>query len=547
MVENSEKGPGWAGGPLYKQGVAHFEAEEWEQAISAFSRLASEFPDDQELQQILADLRLKASLPLEETLRGRMRMRVRRLGRPALLVLGVVALIAVLAGVSYFIYTSWLLPARTVRDQQTHLRELHELAKGYLAAGEYDQAADLYRQILSEAPDDATAAAGLERVEELQELATAYDRALELTQEERWDEALEAWQAILAVDPNFRDVKYWTAFVQEQDVVGSLFVEAERRYESEDWSGAIEVLEDLRAQDMNYRRDEVEALLVSSLVNLAEQILSDAPDPAEVHSQVMELFDKAIQISPQNESVLSQRAVAEGYLHGCALFQEEDWEEAIEELQFVCEHELGYAGGHAVELLYQANLNCGDERAQAGDLQGALACYQAAGELPVDDTSEATARYAALLPSLTATPTTRRPASTATPTQPPRPPTPTPTRSPYSFHYVTGSAQPLSRPGCPAPSIQGRVLDAAGIGLQGVWVRLEWWNNHEEKMTGYDGEFGFAPLSIEHFADAVPFKVTVIRSPGDPSALSPTITLDFPGCDHGDHSGFTNVIFKAVQ
>ena len=55
MVENSEKGPGWAGGPLYEQGVAHFEAEEWEQAISAFSQLAREFPDDQELQQILAD------------------------------------------------------------------------------------------------------------------------------------------------------------------------------------------------------------------------------------------------------------------------------------------------------------------------------------------------------------------------------------------------------------------------------------------------------------------------------------------------------------
>jgi tetratricopeptide (TPR) repeat protein len=547
MVENAEKEPGWAESPLYEQGVVHFEAEEWEGAISAFSQLASEFPDDQELQQILADLRLKASLSQEEGHRGQMRMRIRRLGRPALLALGVVALIAVLAGASYFIYTNWLLPAQTVRDEQAHLRELHELARGYLAAGEYDRAADLYREILSEAPDDATATAGLERTAELKELATAYDRALELTQEERWEEALEAWQAILAVDPNFRDVKYWTAFVEQQDVVGSLFVNAELRYESGDWSSAIEALEDLRAQDINYRRDEVEALLVSSLVNLAEQTLSNASDPTEIHSQVMELFDKALQINPEDESVMSRRAAAEAYSQGFALFQEGDWEGAIQELQSVYEHEPGYAGGQAVELLYQANLNCGDERAQAGDLQGALACYQAASELPVDDTSEASARYAALLPSLTATPTTRRPASTATPTQPPRPPTATPTRSPYSFYYVAGSAQVLSRPGCPAPSIQGRVLDAAGTGLQGLWVRLEWWNNHEEKLTGYHGEFGFAPLSYEHFADAVPFKVTVIRSPSNPTPLSPTATFDFPGCYQADHDGFTNVIFKAFQ
>ena len=545
MVENSEKKPEWAETPLFEQGLAHYEAEEWEQASSLFSQLAAEYPGDQELQRILAELRLKATLSREEAAPGRIRMV--RPGRRVLLVFGAVALLVLVLGVSYAIYARWIVPTRATQQEAAHLSELHTLARGHLAAGEYDEAADLYTAILSEAPDDAVAAEGLRRVEELRTLATAYDRAMELTQEERWDEALEAWQAILAMDPNFRDVKYWTAFVEEQDVVGSLFVDAEGRYESGDWGGAIEALEELRAQDTNYRRAEVEALLVSSLMNLAEQMLSAAPDPAEVYNQVMELFDKAMQISPQDASVLTQRAVAEAYSQGFALFQGGDWEGAIEELQLAYEREPGYAGGQAVELLYEAYMRCGDERAQAGDLRGALACYQTASQLPVDDTSEATARYAALLPSLTATPTPRRPAATATPTRPPTPPTSTPTRSPYNFYYVAGSAQQLSRPGCPAPSIQGRVLDAAGVGLQGMWVRLEWWNNRDEKLTGYDGEFGFAPLAIEHFADAVPFKVTVIRSPSNPTPLSPTVALDFPGCHQAEHDGFTNVLFKAVQ
>ncbi len=179
-----------------------------------------------------------------------------------------------------------------------------------------------------------------------------------------------------------------------------------------------------------------------------------------------------------------------------------------------------------VELLYVANLRCGDQRAEEGDLQGALACYESASSLPVNDSSEASSSYAALVPMLTATPTRRPPVATATPT---RRPSPTPTESPYTYQYVAGSAQDLNRSGCPAPSIEGRVVDASGAGEPGVWVRLEWWGNHKDFLTGYNGEFGFAPLAQEHFADAVPFRLRVIRHPSDPAPRSPTVSLDFGG------------------
>ena len=473
---------------------------------------------------------------------------MRRVARAFLLVLAVVAVIALLAGVSYGVYAYWLVPARTLQDQVTHLRELHELARGYVAAGDYSRAADIYKEILSQESGDSTASAGLERAEELQELMIAYDRALELTREERWEEALEAWQAILAADSNFRDVKHWTAFVEEQDLLHALFTDAEIRYWGEDWSGAMEVLEQVRGQNADYRRPDVEVLLVGCLVNLAKQIIIEAPDPTDVYNQTMELFDKAVKIRPQDESVLTERAVAEAYSQGFARFQEEDWEGAVEELRFAYEHDFRYAAGKVVELLYLASIHCGDAQAEAGDFQGALACYEAASQLPVDDVSEAETKYAALLPMLTPTPTPRPPVPTATPGPKPTPtqtPTPTPTQSPYKFEYLPWLTQELSRPGCQAPSIEGRVTDAAGIGLPGVWVRLQWWENHDYRVTGYDGEFGFAPLGSENYHKSVPFRLTVIRSPSDPTPLSPTVSLDFPGCSI--HGGFTNVTFKSRQ
>jgi len=547
-----EKKPEYTEHPLYRQAMAHFEAGEWEDAISLFSQLAAGFPDDASLQQILADLRLKASLSRGESRRGRIEMR--RVARIFLLVLSVVAVMALLAGVSHRVYTNWLLPARTLRDQVTHLRELRELARGYMAAGDYARAADLYKEILSQVPDDSTATAGLERTEELQELVIAYDKALELTREERWDEALKAWQAILAADSNFRDVKHWTAFVEEQDLLSSLFKEAEVRYGSEDWSGAIEILEQVRGQNANYRRHDVEVLLVGSLVNLAKQILSEAPDPASVYNETMALFDKAIKIRPQDESVLTERAVAEAYSQGFALFQEEDWERAVEELRFAYEHNPPYATGKVVELLYLANIHCGDERAEAGDFQGALACYEAATELPVDDLSEASTKSAALLPMLTPSPTPRPPVPTATPGPRPTPtrtptptttPTPSPTQSPYTFEYLPWLTQELDRPGCQAPSIEGRVVDAAGIGLPGVWVRIQWFDRHDELPTYSSGGFGFAPLGPESWRGPVPLRLTVIRSKSDPTPLSQTITLNFEGCLINDL--FKNVTFKALQ
>jgi len=544
-----EKKPGYTEHPLYKQAMAHFEAEEWEDTVSLFSQLAAEFPDDEGLQQILADLRLKASLPREEIRRGRIDMR--RLARAFLLVLAVVAVIALLAGVSYGVYANWLLPARTLRDQVTHLRGLHELARGYMAAGDYTRAADIYKEILSQEPGDSTASAGLERAEELQELAIVYDRALELTREERWEEALEAWQAILAADSNFRDVKHWTAFVEEQDLLHALFTDAEIRYWGEDWSGAMEVLEQVRGQNADYRRPDVEVLLVGCLVNLAKQIIIEAPDPTDVYNQTMELFDKAIKIRPQDESVLTERAVAEAYSQGFARFQEEDWEGAVEELRFAYQNDPGYAAGKVVELLYLASIHCGDAQAEAGDFQGALACYEAASQLPVDDVSEAETKYAALLPMLTPTPTPRPRVPTATPGPKPTPtqtPTPTPTPKPaYEFLYQQGSMK--QAPQCTTIYLKGVVIGQGGAPTNNIVVRLRWHEFVDWRVSGRGamaGEWGFSPYgsqaeSPHAYHLPTTFLVDIVDQVGGSTPRSDTLAIDFVGCDVAGQ--FTDIKF----
>ena len=471
MAKGSNQRPVWAGHRLYREAIDRFEAEEWEEAASLLSQLAAEFPGDPELEQILASLRLKASLGQEQVSRGRSWLR--RAWRRALSGLGILAILVLLAALLYTIYARWLVPAWTVRDQVIRVRGLHQLARGYMAAEEYERAVDLYEEILEKVPDDDVAIAGLQRAEQLQSLADAYDRALSLTQEERWWEALWAWRMIRAQDPNFRDADYWLAFVKRQDDLRRFFQEAEMRYVVMDCEGALGALERLRSESPNYREEEVETMLAGCLVSLAKQKLWEADDPLSVRDEILELFDEAVQVRPRDQFLLAEGQVAEAYLDSHARLQP-GCEEELQELYTVYDPEADISPGQRFLVLYQLNVSCGDQRMATRDFQGARLCYVAAMEMPVDDASEARDKYAALVPMLTptATATPRPPTPIPTPrpaTPTPRPPTPTPLPSyQYSMKYIE------YWPNCGLTFVEGTVWKADGA-TQTRGARVKVW------------------------------------------------------------------------
>ncbi|MDH4208064.1 MAG: hypothetical protein OEV76_04245 [Anaerolineae bacterium] len=491
MTEGSNQRPVWAGHQLYREAMTRSEAQEWEEAASILSELAGEFPGDPELEQILASLRLKASLGQEQPPKGRSRLR--GAWRRAVAGGGILALVILMAALAYSIYARWLQPAWMARDQAIHVRELHQLAKGYMTAGEYDRAVSLYKEILDQVPDDNVALAGLHRAEQLRSLADEYDGALSLTQEERWWEALWAWRLILAQDPNFRDADYWLAFVERQDTLGQLLQEAEMRYAAGDWDEALASIKNLRSQSAEFQQEQVETLLAASSARLAEQRLWEADDPLTLREEVLELFDDAVQIRPGDQSLLAEAQVAEVYLDTYARLQP-DCEEQLKKLHTVYDPEAGSSPDQQFLLLYQVNVGCGDERAEARDFQGAQSCYLAAAEMPIDDVAEAGDKYVALIPMLTPTATaTPRP---PTPIPTPRPATATPTHtatvSPWRFALLGGPAHQGNTKypawGCGWLGVGGQVLDAAGGGLDGIKVRV-WSGSYEFPLVTSGGKW----------------------------------------------------------
>jgi tetratricopeptide (TPR) repeat protein len=494
MAEGANQRPEWAGHQLYQDAIARFEAEDWEEAASLLSRLAREYPGDPELEQILTGVRLKASLDQEQGPKGR--PGVRTLWRRSLYGLAVFAIVVLLATLAHTVYTRWLVPAWGVRDQLIQVRELHELARGYMAAGEYDKASSLYEEILDKAPEDEAARSGLQRAQQLKSLAEEYDRALSLTREERWWEALWAWRMIQAQDPNFRDADYWLDFVQRQDSLGQLFEEAEMSYAAGDWAGTIETLKRLRSQSVNYREEEVESLLAESLLTLAEQRLWESDDPETVREEVLELFDQAVQVRPRDQFLISQQQVAQEFLDSYARLQP-DCEEQLETVRAVYDPQADSSPDQRFLLLYQANVSCGDQRVAARDFQGARPCFVAAAEMPVDDVSGAGDKYVALIPMLTPTATATPRPPTPIPTRRPATPTPTytATRSPWRYSQLgapTYRDNDKNIAGCDWLGVGGQVLDTGGAGVSGVKVRV--WSGGYTFPLATSGDSRWTPL-----------------------------------------------------
>ncbi len=141
------------------------------------------------------------------------------------------------------------------------------------------------------------------------------------------------------------------------------------------------------------------------------------------------------------------------------------------------------------------------------------------------------------IPTQPPTPTLGPPTNTPVPPPPastptPRPPAPTNTPQPvYEYYYVSGPIRDFCHAGFCLPEISGEVRDAQGnpIDRYLVWIELdsdrfgvEYCAVGDEHKMLQPGQFKFESHGGQLFGD---YRLTVIRSQGDPTPLSATAYL----------------------
>ena len=431
--------------PRYLEALQLLQSGQWQEAIDALQALSQRYPDSRELETLLEQARLKASLDADwgGRIKGR---RLAFLPRRVLFRLALALLLVGLVYVSFVFYRQWYVPNRERVAAQAQELELQQRGQEALARGDYETAQAAFSSLLDVSSNDEAALAGLEEAERQAQLAADYEAALSAADAGDTAEAMALLRDLQARAPGYREVSRRLSELESTQGLGQLFAQAEEHYAASRWAEASSAYEALREQSFAYEQAAVEAHLFESYLAYGQALVNALPVRPQTIVDAQEAFRQALSLRPREPRATQEQELAYVYLLGLDYYEAGQWAEASAFLRSVYDRRPDYLGGFLAQQLYRVHLSIGDAHLALGEQMKAFEQYDTASLLAVDDVSEALLRMSGMAPGLTPTATatstpTPTPTSTSTPgpaeTPAPTPP-PSPTPAPLPIWYYAG-------------------------------------------------------------------------------------------------------------
>jgi len=107
-----------------------------------------------------------------------------------------------------------------------------------------------------------------------------------------------------------------------------------------------------------------------------------------------------------------------------------------------------------------------------------------------------------------------------------------------------------TEPNCGSVYLEGLVTTRDGAPLDGLTIRLRWWDNVQYELSGLagghsSGKWGFSPLSPDQNRRYQPFVLDIVESQASPVPLSEELHIDMVNCSQAGQ--FTNITFVSAQ
>jgi tetratricopeptide (TPR) repeat protein len=384
---------------LYQKSLAHMQRGQWEQAVETILQLQEQYGLTSELEGLLEEARFKAALDQEPLGDRRSAWSERwRRWRPLILwgLSGSLVVVGLLAGL--LMYESRVVPARLARQAEARLNELRQQGQFHLAARQYDQAIQIFKDLLANVPDDQTALEGIAAAEEKQTLEALSGRVVELLEAKEWEAAVGLIGKIQAWKPDYGGLDGERGLAEKQMRLEATFEAAEAAYAMAEWEQALLKYGDLQALDRSFQKTVVAERLFQGYVYRGQELVASAGNSLGPVKEAHELFAKALVLHPGDPQVVAERDWAKAYIDGYEAYERGDWERAAQALSQLYLEQPDYPGMTCL-MLYEAHLRNGQALEAQGDLDGALAQYREALKVGGMDHSQAEARVLALSPT----------------------------------------------------------------------------------------------------------------------------------------------------
>lgn len=382
--------------PFYTEGMAHLATGQWQQAFQTLQLLQGIYPDDAEVKELLDQVHMRSTMaqfqprPSSRVMKGLIGSAAQGRGRRFIIGACVAIVVAIAA------YAAYKLLINPVIIQELRVRQIASLrneADEAIVAGDYPRARESLQRLQAIFPQDPQTIEMLRRIEQVERASTLYDEARALIAAGSWDQALEALEELRGLDAQYRDLPQLLQLVRESQALDTQFQAAEEAFARNDWATAIPQYQALRQANLTFRFEEVQARLFESHLKYGQTLLAEAgTDPDQV-AEALSQFSEALKLRPVDAEALNERHLAEIYL---AALNSEDQDDVISLLEAIYDEQPDYAGTEAAQLLYTTLVARADSWLQSGDEAAAVADYQVAAQLLVDDPSEAQEKLAEL-------------------------------------------------------------------------------------------------------------------------------------------------------
>ena len=422
----------WRETEAYAGALAALQLGKWAEALTALEPMLETYSDQAELRQLVEQTRARQISEQKGGVRSRtLLVRARRVIFALLLVIALVLLAFALQR----IYTGFVMPSLAQTRAATQQESLLTQASRALAAGNYDDALDLFGQLAELNPDYPGLSEGVAAATQARELESAYQTAQAQMAAGEFAAAQATLIGIQQEAPNYRAVADLLAQIENRNQLNSLLRQVEEAKAAGDLEGLMVRLEAARRISPRDERTQLEDTLFSTYITLANQAVENSAGQVDELRRADDLLGKALSLRPQAPAATVPRDRLRRYLDGYSAFAAGRWERAIVQLELVYTEQPGYLDGLATQLLYNAYMRIAERYHADGEIALAWERYYRASQLQGIDTSTARALAASLAQSMTPTPT-------ATPTLAPTVPA-TPTPAPTAT--ATPGYVPLSR------------------------------------------------------------------------------------------------------
>lgn len=352
-METSNKKASFEAHPLYREAQELMDSGDGAGAAKKLEKLATIFPQEQILQDMLVRSKLQASLATSgpvPALRSEPTPVLRRL------VLALLAITMCLVAIAAFgaAYDRLVLPARESRQQELYIESLQQSGQARIEAGDWAGARAAYEELLAAQPADPTAVAALELIDQQEILDQQYSDATAALQRGDVETALSLFRQLNTSNPGYRDVQQRIAALEQEESLEANWQQSESLIQAGDWAGAIAVLTQIRAQNPDFRRTQVEAQLFQLYAQLARELIARADSSVETLRQAVGYLDAALALEPTNQDMLVERRLAAGYVAGADAWAREDWAGAAAQWESVYAERPDYQGGVLRDKLLQA-------------------------------------------------------------------------------------------------------------------------------------------------------------------------------------------------